>query len=691
MNVAMPRRVRSGILVVLSVGIFVSSWLFRFNDPGGSFAGLTDDHFFYVVRGWQILFGDLPVRDFVDHGAPLYYYIAAAVQTLFGRGTLSELAFSTTALSVGAVMTFLLATRASGSIVAGLAACLLHVWLGPRFYNYPKVLVYAAAIPLLWWFADRPGARLRLAIAVATVIAFLFRHDHGAFVGLATVVLMLSLTELRLVERLRHVVIYGLLVALLAAPYFVFIQANGGLLSYFRQASAWAERDRAREPIVWPGLFENPDGVSDASKEGSRLAVLRDNREAWIYYLEILLPFVALLVLALSRDGFRPEWPHATAKLTMVAVLALALDAGFLRSPLEARLADPSVPIAILVAWLIVAVARLVRSDASLRLSLRPFRWPLTAATSVVVAAIVLLLATFVKGDLYRRLDKAAMTDRLGKPFERASDVAGQLRLDWDIGLLAARRERPDLMTLSLYLNACTAPGDRVLIQSYLPQVLAIARRAFAGGHADLRPGFFEAEDAQQLTRQRLSRQSVPLILLDTEDSLRSFYRSFPIVTAYIDEEYRQAGTHTFDGRFGLTLYVRKDRMPSGTWEPLGWPCYGSGRNVGRGGSRGRGGKPIAEVAEEQRHAEAVTRRQRPSAGCMERAPAQSQAPSESCGACDCAGARSMPREARATRDSVPLRPSALCVLCDGIISASSVTSVADCCEMKGTCLVRVL
>jgi hypothetical protein len=577
---AIPARVRTGIIAALSVGIFISSWLFRFNDPGGSFAGLTDDHFFYVVRGWQILFGDLPVRDFVDHGAPLYYYIAAAVQSVFGRGTLSELAFSTTALSIGAVLTFLLATRASGSIAAGLAACVLHVWLGPRFYNYPKILVYAAAIPLLWWFADRPTARLRFSLAVVTVIGFFFRHDHGAFVGLATVVLMLLLTEVPLADRLRHITIYGALVAALVSPYFIFIQANGGVVSYFRQASAWAERDRAREPVVWPGLFDNPDGVSEEAKAGSRVAVLRDNREAWVYYLEILLPFVALGVLASSRDGFRPDWPHAPAKLTMVAVLALALDAGFLRSPLEARLADPSVPLVILAAWLLIAVVRLVRSDASLRPSLRPYRWPLRVVMPAVVGGIAFLMVTLVSGDLYERLDKASMTDRFGKPFERARDIAGQLRYEWDIGLLAVSRQRPDLMTLSVYLNACTAPTDRVLIQSYLPQVLAIARRAFAGGHADLRPGFFEAEDAQRLTRERLSRQSVPIILLDTDDSLRSFYRSFPIVTAFIDQEYRQAGMHTFDGRFGLTLYVRKDRTPAGTWEPLGWPCYGPGRNV---------------------------------------------------------------------------------------------------------------
>ncbi|MGH9202620.1 MAG: hypothetical protein ACRD2A_15455, partial [Vicinamibacterales bacterium] len=150
---------RNLLMWVVAAFVFVFSFFLRFNDPGGSFAGLTDDHFFYLTRGWQILFGDLPVRDFVDHGAPLYYYVGAAVQVVFGRGTLSELAFSTVAISLGAAMTFWLAARASGSIVLGLVGGLFHVLLEPRFYNYPKILVYAAAIPALWWFADRPSAR----------------------------------------------------------------------------------------------------------------------------------------------------------------------------------------------------------------------------------------------------------------------------------------------------------------------------------------------------------------------------------------------------------------------------------------------------------------------------------------------------------------------------------------------------
>ena len=89
-------------MAAVAACVFVFSWFFRFNDPDGGFAGLTDDHFFYLLRGWQILLGEIPIRDFVDHGAPLYFYVSAAVQVLFGRGTLPELAFSTTMIALGA-------------------------------------------------------------------------------------------------------------------------------------------------------------------------------------------------------------------------------------------------------------------------------------------------------------------------------------------------------------------------------------------------------------------------------------------------------------------------------------------------------------------------------------------------------------------------------------------------------------
>src|SRR5688572_25342746 len=201
-------------LATLAVGllVFSFSWFFRFNDPGGSFAGLTDDHFFYLVRAWQILFGDLPVRDFVDHGAPLYYYVGAAVQQWLGRGTLSEVNFAVTVLSAAAALTFWLAARASGSIVCGAAAALVQVLLEPRLYNYPKIIVYTIAIPVLWRFADRPSSRVRFCLAVVTAVAFLFRHDHGPYVAIGFAALLVCLAELGWRDRLRHAIVYAALV-----------------------------------------------------------------------------------------------------------------------------------------------------------------------------------------------------------------------------------------------------------------------------------------------------------------------------------------------------------------------------------------------------------------------------------------------------------------------------------------------
>jgi hypothetical protein len=532
-------RFRLVVTAVALATVFIGSWFFRFNDPDGGFAGLTDDHFFYVVRGWQILLGDLPVRDFVDHGAPLYYYVAAAVQQAFGRGTLSELLFSVTMLSIGATLTCWLAIRASGSLLLGLAATLFHILLAPRFYNYPKILVYAVGIPLLWWFADRPRPAARWSVALWTVVAFLFRHDHGAFFAIAVLALLAALRDVPLHDRVRHAVAYAGSVLVLVLPYLVFIQVHGGLARYFRDASSWAAKDRSRAPVVFPGLFDNPGG-------------LQDNLVAWMYYFELLLPFVVLALIAISRDAFRPQWPRAISKMLSVAVLGIVLNAGFLRSPLAARLADPSVPHAILIAWLGGA----------------------TFIVTTVVVLIGFLAGTAATTDLGRRLEKASLTEGADHAFERSTRLARQIREEWRLVYWKDREGRPDLLNLVMYLDSCTRPQDRIFVQPYIPQVLGLARRGFAGGHADLRPGFFTAPEAQVLTLERLRRQSVPVALLETDDAYRNFRKAFPLIAEYFDREYVLGGTRRFDGRFGIQLFVRRDAVPTRRYEPLDWPCY---------------------------------------------------------------------------------------------------------------------
>jgi hypothetical protein len=555
------RHVRVLATATTAVAVFVFTWFFRFNDPNGGFAGLTDDHFYYLLRGWQILYGELPFRDFVDAGAPLYFYVSAAVQVLFGRGTLSELAFSTTLIALGSALTFWLAARASGSIALGVLGALFQILLLPRFYNYPKILVYTAAIPVLWWYADRPGRRPIIWLAAITVVGFLLRHDHVAFVGLAT-----------------STMLYAALSLAMVAPYLVFIQLNGGLNEYRRQATEWAGEERARTPVQWPGLFDNPDGVSEEARQGAPLeravASVRDNRVAWLYYFEIVLPILALIVLGVSRDAFRPGWPHAIPKIGVVAILGLILDAGFLRSPLQARVADPSVPHAILLAWLAVAAPRLILGRSSWRPAIQPWAIPVRIVAVLGMISVVFILCTIFTIRLYDRLEDAYLTEGPRVAIARAGTVSQGARTDWDLSTWENRANRGGLMTLALYLNTCTPPNARVFVQPYLPQVLGMAQRGFAAGFGDLRPGFFDEPEFEALALRRMRGQDVPVVLLDVEDSLENFRESFPVLTAYFDATYETAATHVFDDRFGITLLVRRGVRTDRQFEPLKWPCF---------------------------------------------------------------------------------------------------------------------
>jgi len=591
------RYVRPFAVAAMAIAIFVFTWFFRFNDPNGGFAGLTDDHFYYLLRGWQILYGELPFRDFVDAGAPLYFYVSAAVQLLFGRGTLSELAFSTTLIALGSALTFWLAARASGSVVLGLLGALFQILLLPRFYNYPKILVYTAAIPLLWWYADTAasakvgsrsdptgqrwlgGPRKRTAparpiiwLAAVTVVGFLLRHDHVAFVGLAAVTTLLLAGHVPWRERLRHGLLYAALSLAMVTPYLVFIQLNGGLNEYRRQATEWAGEERARTPVQWPGLFDNPDGVPEGAALERAVASVRSNRVAWLYYVEIALPILALLVLGLSRDAFRPGWPHAIQKIALVSVLGLILDAGFLRSPLQARVADPTVPHAILLAWLGIAVPRLLFARSSLRPAIEPWAVPVRVVAVLATISVVFMLGSIFTNRLSDRFEDAYLTEGPRVAIARARTVRQNVLTDWDLSTWKNRPDRSGLMTLALYLNTCTSPGSRVFIQPYLPQVLGMARRGFAAGFGDLRPGFFDEPEFEALAMRRMRGQDVPVVLLDVGDSLENFRESFPTLTAYFDAAYDTAATETFDDRFGVTLLVKRGRQ-GGTFDPLGWPC----------------------------------------------------------------------------------------------------------------------
>src|SRR5688572_7533900 len=126
----------------------------------------------------------------------------------------------------------------------------------------------------------------------------------------------------------------------------------------------------------------------------------------------------------------------------------MVLNAGFLRSPLAARLADPSVPHAILIAWLAAAIPAMFLQPEWWWPALR--RWRVALASLIIAAAApgVFVVAVTVSDDLYGRLDSAALVERVGKPFEQAAHVARTVRTDWQLATWVDREDRPELITL---------------------------------------------------------------------------------------------------------------------------------------------------------------------------------------------------------------------------------------------------
>jgi hypothetical protein len=536
--------------------VFLASWVVAYTDAEGPLGGLSVDHFFYLARGWRLLAGELPDRDFVDPGAPLTFLVSAAAQLLLGRGAWSEVVVSATGLALGITLTCWLAVRVSGSLWAGLFCGVLPLALNPRLFSYPGVLVYSLAIWGLLSYAERPHWRRHAYLALGTTAGFLFRHDIGLLVGLATLTMFACLPG-RSGERRNQALRYAALVLVLMAPYLVFLQLNGGIAAHFATAYEWARGEMATTPPTWPS-----PGVEGAAT----------------YYLLQAVPFLAVLTVALCAAARSVTPAESRAILISVSVLAIVLNITALR-PLPDRLADASVPHAILLAWMIVAWARIGRgiraSDVADAVPVRTRA--LAGAASLVtvcITAVVLARALEPQARQLRLLDAPA------KSRDVIRDRTYRLMSTWPLEAWSQRLESGP-MRIAFYLRDCTLPTQAVFIADYLPHITALAERRFAGGHPDLRPGFFMSRRGQELTIARLEQEQVALVMAPVDEHAQAFRESFPLLDAYFAARYERLLTRVRDRGITVDLLIRKDPtaagwnlMATGWYEPMRWPCF---------------------------------------------------------------------------------------------------------------------
>jgi hypothetical protein len=524
--------IRSVAWVVLVVAVFLATTAFRFLNLKN---GFPDDHYVHLAGGWQMTFGEWPTRDFVDPGLPAMFAASAAAQWLLGDTLYSEVVLVAVAFAAAAAFTMLAVRQLTGSMILALLAAIAEVAIVPRTYGYPKLLLYAVGFWLMTRYALRPTIARVATMAAVVVIAFLFRHDHGLFLGMGGLLVAALSTKERSVRAvLRSSGIFVALVAVFLLPYVIFIEAYMGLGLYIRTGIEFSRAEAARQGHVWPSLF---------GENRLQAALLNEC---------YLIPLIALTVVALDRRR------EVIAQIVPIAVVALMVDFGFIREPLSTRLPDAIVPLVVLGAWLI--------GRAWAPGAYRLIAIPLSVAAVVVVGASIVRAGSTVE-----ELDRAALLAPWGTIPGRFGERAEQYRTRFEDYLIPSG-EVLRLVPFFNYLDRCTTRTHRLLNVGFAVEVPYFARRAFAGGISYF-AGYPAIPELDERVLTKMRSEVVPFVLVASEFA-SEFAVRFPLTERYVRVRY----TPLLDVKIrdDLTMHILVDpNLPSrGRDQATGYPCF---------------------------------------------------------------------------------------------------------------------
>jgi hypothetical protein len=210
-----------------------------------SFEEFPNDHFMHLAIAQQITLGDLGGRDYVELGIPLMTMLSAAAQLVLGEGLRSELMLVALMFAVAASLTWLSAASLGRSLVVGTIAALVPVLATPVSYSYPKLLAPAIGFLAALGYSRQPTRLRRWLVAASIAFAFLLRHDLGMFVGVGVAALLVArhgITRACVLETAR----VAIAAAVLASPFFLWMQAYQGIGDYVRQGLAISRREAGR-------------------------------------------------------------------------------------------------------------------------------------------------------------------------------------------------------------------------------------------------------------------------------------------------------------------------------------------------------------------------------------------------------------------------------------------------------------
>jgi hypothetical protein len=512
-----------------------------------SLTGFPDDHYVHLAGAQQMLHGEWPSRDFVDLGAPLTYAISAAAQALFGERQLTEALLMACAFGLGAVLTLRAGMVLTGSVILGIAAAVIELLVYPRTYSYPKMVLYAAAALLFLWYASRPSLARIAGLAALAACAALVRHDHGLYIGIASVAAV-ALSPVR-AERFTSSTSLraaGWSVAILAGavfvfmlPYFIYLQTVDGIVAHLQRGAAFTALEVPRQRLTLAGL---------------------PAYDAWLLAAVWVAPIAALAVLAVpllrGREGARVDW----RRVVPLIVLAVVGNAGLIRDRLDVRLPDAIVAPALLMVWLVYQAWRI------------PPR-PLGLAARVIATAALIVTMRYaaVMGSVEEQLNRANVLAGLDRVPERLVSLVRDMERPW-AGRLVPSAAASEMRPFFDYVPRCIPAEQRLLVAAFLPEIAVLSQRPFAGGQIWFMPGALKTPADHALVMRRLEHQLVPVVVLrrPTYDDLAL---DFPELDAYIKGRYTEVARWSLGDPDAVHLLMDATQS-TGTDQKTGWPCF---------------------------------------------------------------------------------------------------------------------
>jgi hypothetical protein len=526
----------------IAAAIFVLAFGFRLINV----RDLPNDHYMHLAWAQQLLFGEMPGRDFVDPGMPLTYALSALVQTI-SSGPFSEAVMCCLMLALAAAVTFLVISDLTGSIAAGLAGAFVEVALYPRLYSYPKILVPAVALLLIQRYVWRPGRVPLVLMAIWTAVAVLLRHDLGVYAAAGCGAALIWMHWENRAELARAVGWYAAAVIVVMIPYVVFVQWTEGLTEHFHEAVEFA-RGEAHQRFLAPPPFpflDNPAGFGAWSADDS--AVL-------LFYVAHLAAVVALVLLVKSTSR-RPAIGAALAMLVLYLVVVL-------RHPIVSRIQDVAALLAIVGVWSVVESRR----------------HGVAAFVIAIAVGAVSIAGIWQLGSLTERLKDTRVADGLDT-MKRTIEGVKDTGTRWPWERFWPAGELPEAIR---YLNACTSPDDAVLLTWAAPEYYFFAKRRFGAGHAlFLPPDAFATPHDQDRMLARMRGQRLPIVLIN-ETRRKEFADTYGEVDRYLQQEYVAAGHFPIREGSEVTIAVRRDLKPARVYGAERWPCGFDSRAASR-------------------------------------------------------------------------------------------------------------